>query len=397
MTFAYRAAEPSGRVVRGHVVAASRDAAASSLTEKGLWPVELHVRAHDHTLDPRRRGLSAAHLGLGLRILADLLAAGLTVRRALAAFEELAPAAWRAALPAIRESVRQGRSLGAALGDAPVTIPREIVGIIEAGEAGSGLAQAVRRAADLTEEAATVQAALAAALAYPIILAMTGMAALAVIVGVVLPRFALILADIGQSLPPLTRAVLAVGAVLQHSSAWLAVVAGLLVVAWRAAVATPRGRRVWHRLLLHTPLFGGVRRSAAASRFCTSLSALLESGVPVAAAMPHAARATGDAVLGNAVLAAREQVVHGDRPSRALAAHDAATTTVYRLIAAGETSGLLAQMLVHAARIERERAIGRTRAIIRLLEPSLILVFGGLVAVVAAALLQALYSMRPSV
>ena len=87
--------------------------------------------------------------------------------------------------------------------------------------------------------------------------------------------------------------------------------------------------------------------------------------------------------------------MHGDRLSRALATHGAATPTVTRLVRAGEESGRLAGMLAHAARLEREHAIGQTKAIIRFLEPSLIVMFGGVVAFVAAALLQALYSIRP--
>jgi type II secretory pathway component PulF len=230
---------------------------------------------------------------------------------------------------------------------------------------------------------------------YPVILAVAGTAAIALLVGTVLPRFALLLADVGQTLPPTTRVALGVATALQHRGLALLAVGGLTLAAWRVWTGTPSGRRAWHTALLRLPLLGAVRRSAATARACGALAALLESGVPIASALPHAARATGDGALTARLLAARETVIHGERLSRALATYSAATPTAVRLVRAGEESGRLAPMLAHAARLEREHALGRTRALVRLLEPSLIVVFGGIVAFVAAALLQALYSIRP--
>jgi type II secretory pathway component PulF len=396
VTFAYRAARQDGRIERGNVTAANRGAATESLAQRGLWALELREQEADRTFGAAgRRRLPVAQLALGMRVIAELLEAGLPVTRTLATFEELATSGWREALPGIRESVRQGKSLGASLGDATVAIPRDVIGIIQAGEAGSGLAKAVRRAAELTEDAAGTRAALRAALAYPFILATAGTMAVGLLVGVVLPRFALILADVGQALPPTTRAVLGVAAAFRRGGVPALVVATICLVGWRAAVSTPSGRRAWHDSLLRVPLLGGLRRAAAASRICGTLAALLESGVPLASALPHAARASGDAALTGRLLAAREKVVHGERLSRALATHGATTLMVVRLVRAGEESGRLAAMLAHAARLEREYAVGRTKALVRLLEPSLILIFGGIVAFVAAALLQALYSIRP--
>jgi len=392
--FAYRAAQQDGGLVRGSVVAASHDAAVEALAQRGLWTIELRQETAGRARGRTTRGMPIAQLALGLRILADLLEAGLPVTRTLATFDELAPAAWRTALPELRESVRQGKGLATSLG-AIGAVPEEVIGIIQAGEAGSGLATAVRRAAELTEEAASTRGALRAALAYPLILVTAGTGAVALLVGIVLPRFALILADVGQTLPTTTRVVLEVAAVVRRGCVPGLLVSSLCIVLWRAMVGTAAGRLRWHRLLLRTPLLGTLRRSAATSRMCGTLSALLESGVPMAAALPHAARAAGDAALGQALMAARVSVLHGERLSRALALHHAATPTVTRLIRAGEESGRLAAMLGHGGRIEREHAVGRTKAIVRLLEPSLIVIFGGVIALVAAALLQALYSLRP--
>jgi len=122
----------------------------------------------------------------------------------------------------------------------------------------------------------------------------------------------------------------------------------------------------------------------------------LDSGVPVSAALVHAARASGDAALGARLLATRESVVVGQGIARALAVAGALTPTTIRLVQAGEETGRLSAMFAHASVLERDQADRRLHAAVRLLEPGLILVFGGIVALVAAALLQAIYSVRPA-
>ncbi|HEX2210517.1 MAG TPA: type II secretion system F family protein, partial [Longimicrobium sp.] len=279
---------------------------------------------------------------------------------------------------------------------APVGFPPLVVGLVQAGEAGSGLAAAVTRAAELTEQAAETRRAVRAALAYPMILAAAGAGSLVLLVGFVLPRFAAVLADLGQGLPPTARTVL--GAAELARAAFLPGLFTLLAAAalWKAWTGTEDGRARWHAFLLGIPLVGAVRRAGAVGRFCAALGALLESGVPIAPALSHATRATGDAALARRILAAREQVVAGHAIATSLQAHDAATPTAVRLIRTGEETGRLAAMLAHAARIESARAEQTVRSLVRVLEPGMIIVFGGVVALVAAALLQAVYSVRPT-
>lgn len=390
--FRYRAARPDGTMELGEVRASSRESAVASLTDRGLFPMEVVARP---ALRMSRARLSASELALGLRLLANLLEADLPISRALSAFEDLAPLGWRPGMETIRSQVREGQTLATALAHSPLPIPSLVVGIIQAGEAGSGVAAAVRSAAQLTEHAAATRAAIRAALTYPVILACAGTASLALLVGVVLPRFAVILADLGQALPPITRFVLAAAGATRASALPVLLVIAALAVWWRSWTASEAGRSRWHAYLLTLPGIGTVRRAAATSRGCSAIAALLRSGVPIAGALHHAAAAAGDAAVSTRLLTAREQVVMGQRISRALEQADAFTPTAARLVRAGEETGRLAELLEHAARIERERAEDLTRAAVRLLEPALILIFGALVALVSAALLQAVYSVRP--
>jgi len=391
--FAYRAARADGAFEHGVLAAESRDAALRALTAQGLWAVDLTAARSGNDLRTR---LSPADLALGLRVLSTLLESGLPVSKALAAMPELAPDAWQPALPGLARSVREGSSLGAALERSGLAIPAVVLGIVRAGEAGSGLARAVRRAADLMDESAANRAAVRAALVYPCILAVAGTVSVGILVGVVLPRFGAILADLGQSLPPTTRFVLQASAVARVAALPAGIATLIILVAWRAWISTADGAVRWANILLGAPVIGRIRRSAGTARVCAALSALLESGVALSSALTHAARAAGDAAIQHRVLAARTSVIAGARPSAAFLTEDALTPIASRLVRAGEETGALVPMLAHAARLENERATDRVRSAVRLLEPTLILAFGGLVALVAAALLQAIYSVRPT-
>jgi type II secretory pathway component PulF len=391
--FSYRAAHRTGSIERGTVRAATDEAAREVLFSRGLFPLEVREQRGREAGGAR---ISTPDLALGLRVLATLLESGLPVARALAAMEDLVPPTWEVVLPALRESVRQGNSLGAALSAAPMRIPPLVIGLVQAGEAGSGLAAAVGRAAHLMEQGAETRRAVRAALAYPLILAAAGTGSLLLLVGFVLPRFASVLADLGQGLPPTARAVL--GTAEFARAAFLPGLFSVLALAalWQVWIGTQEGRESWHTFLLNVPLLGTIRRAGAVSRFCAALGALLESGVPIAPALAHATPATGDEALASRILAARERVIAGHGIAASLQEKSAATPTSVRLIRAGEEAGRLAPMLAHAARIESARAEQMVRSLVRILEPLMIILFGGVVALVAAALLQAVYSVRPT-
>jgi len=391
--YEYEVATESGRITRGTVDAESSAEAREILATRGSLLVSLVHRGERRA---RRDPISSSDLAIGLRILGDLLDSGISVGRALQAFEDLAPKSWRAALPGVRESIREGRGLADALANASIEVPPLVIGIARAGEAGAGLAPAMRRAAELTEAAAETQSAVRAALAYPVVVAAAGVAAITVLLTVVLPRFAKILADLGQKLPASTQLVIQLSAAARHALLPSAIGGVVATGVWKSWVSTDAGRRAWHRLLLGVPLVGDVRRGAATARVAHSLGALLENGVAVSTALAHSARASGDAELEARLMDARAIVSSGEPLSRALESTDALTPTTVRLIRAGEDSGRLAAMLEHAARIEQARTDRMVRTAVRMLEPMLLLTFASMVALVAAALLQAIYSVRPT-
>jgi general secretion pathway protein F len=390
-SFSYSAARADGSIERGSLTAESRAAAVNALGGRGLFVIIVAAEAQRL----RRRGnLNAPEVALGLRVLADLLESGLPLSRALAVLEELAAPSWQRVLPAIRESVRAGTSFASAL-SATAVFPDVVIGLVQAGESGSGLGAALRRGAEFTEQTAVLHSTIIASLAYPAVLACAGVASVGLMVGIVLPRFAAILGELGQSLPPVTHFVIQGATLARLATLPFLVALVAAVVIWHAWTSTVLGRRQWHDQLLALPLIGDIRRAAATARYFGALAALLENGVAISAGLIGASRAAGDAAISARVLEARELVSHGERLSRALDRTRAATPLAIRLTRAGEESSNLTRMMNHVAKLEHDRAARLVRTATRVLEPTLVICIGGLIALVAAALLQAVYSVRP--
>ncbi len=391
VAFTFKAVRRDGSHEQGVIEATTREAAVALLGSRGAFAIELAAPAAHQ----RRSRVSAEDLALGLRALVTILSSGVPLARALAMLEDLVPDSWHAALPELRRRVEQGERFGAALEVSPLPFPPQVIGIIAAGESGSGLVAATESAAQLLEQRAAMRTALRSALAYPCMLAVAGSASIALLVGFVLPRFAELLTDYGQTLPFSTRAVLMFGAVARVAAVPGLIGMALLIALLPAWLAQRDRMRRLHGVLLRVPAVGDIRRSQATAHACSALAALLSSGVPLAVALTHAARASGDLEIEARLIRARAGIARGDRISAALKGAAAFTPTAIRLVRVGEETGKLADMLAHASRIEATQALQRLQRLTRGLEPMLILLFGGFVMVVAAALLQAMYGLRP--
>jgi general secretion pathway protein F len=389
--FRYEAARTDGATVRGVLDAATTIEAAAVLSGRGLFPLSVE-------LNPERK---AWRLGLRsvraqatvFQSLASLVEAGIPLVNALHASESVASERLRFALQRVGTRVREGASLGAALASEDDLFSGITVGLVRGGERGVGLGAALTQAAAQLEREAEAVARVRGALAYPLLLAAVGTASVGVIVTFVVPRFVTLLGDLGQALPLATRMLVTASSVARHFGLLIVgAVIGAVMLGLRAA----RDRRVaWHEWLLGLPLVGTIRHALASARVCRALSALLGTGTPALAALTIAEDAAGDAAVANRIRRARERVSEGVALSTALSSTKAVTATSLQLLTIGEGSSQVSPLLTKAAELEERDAERRLKTVLTFLEPGLILLFAGIVAFVAAALLQAVYSLRP--
>lgn len=393
MNFVYEAVAPSGRTFRGVEAAASEAALERILQDRGLLPVAISVEAERRSRAPRtgrrRAGVE------GIRYLATLLAAGFPLDRALDTVARLSghPTVSRV-FRETGEAVRGGQTLAGAMSAHPRVFPGIAVGMVEAGERGGRQAEALGRLADYLDREEALRGQVVSALVYPALMAVVGGAAIAVLALYVLPRFVLLLEDAGAGLPRSTEMLMATGAFL--SSRWpvllVACTAGFgTVLAFRR---TPGGRVATDRFLARLPVLGAIRQNLAATRLGRTLASLLGAGLPLVQALEVAERTLVDAGAVEDVTRAREEVVTGGTLSSALGRAAAFPYLFLQMVALGEESGRLEEMLERGAHTSEEQLERSLTRLVRLLEPALIVTFGIVAGWVAMSLLQAIYGMR---
>ena len=390
-SFRYEAATSDGRTVKGMLDTTSRAAATSLLSQRGLFPVMVDVVTGEEQLGWRKP--SRRDLAIVVQSLASLVEAGVPLEQALAATQELVTGQFNSALGRVTERVREGASLASAMEAETGLFAGVTVGLVRGGEQGVGLGPALIQAAEQLEKDAEQVARIRSALAYPILLAVVGLFSVGLISFFVVPRFAELVADANRALPAATRILLTTSNVLRSYGVLLVICIGLAAIA--AHQWTVRFPHLWHRWLLEFPLVGKVRFSLTTARVCRTLGALFGTGTPALYALDVARNSVGDFAIAKRLTLVRESVSQGSALSLALMSEDAVTPEAARLVKIGEGSGQLSNLLLKAASINEQIAERRLKSLITILEPVLILALAALVAFVAAALLQAVYSVRP--
>ena len=391
--YRYRAARADGRIVRGVVEAASAGQADVVLTDRGLAPVEVTLLA---TRSELRRAARRRDLALVFQSLAALVGAGVPLERAVAATESLARGPLRDLLRQAQVALREGQPLSGVLATVRGLVPGVVIGMIRAGEAGSALPAALDHAARHLDQEAALAGRVQQALAYPVLLAIAGTGSVLVIGTIIVPRFAELLRDAGAPVPLATRLLLAGSTSL--SRYWVSLVAIGVLGFWGLArwLGQPAGRHAADAALLALPVVGPVRHALATARVARALGAMLAAGVPLLAALDAACDAAGDSSVARRLGVVRERVAAGESVTTALIAEGALVRGAVQLVAVGETSGRLADLTLRAGALAAQDAERGLAVLVAVIEPALIVGFGVLVAFVAAALLQAVYSLRPA-
>ncbi len=393
-SFKYRAVKSDGSVIRGVASSDSPEALAARLSHQGLYLLDARTVRERFRL---RRRVSRQDLAVVFRNVAALTRAGMPVERAMGASEALVRGPLREALDEARRRIREGRGVAEAMSAQGEVFPPVVVGMVRAGERGSQLAEALGSVATQLEGEAALRSQLHSALAYPAMIVVVGLVSVVVMGGVVVPRFAEVLAELGAELPRSTRMLLAASTLLRRFG-----VPGLIGIALGSVALASLLRRGdircrVHALLLRVPVLGGIRLGFASAHTCRALGAMLATGMPLLSALDSVGDAAGDAEIARRLRLVRESVARGERLTPSLEREHALVPLALQLVGVGENSGDLGRMVGRAGDLAGERTERSLRTLVSLLEPALVIGLGFLVALTAGALLQAVYSVRPGV
>lgn len=382
--FRYQALDAAGRSVSGVVQADTPRDARAQLRGRGLLPSAVETNARQLWA----RGISAAQLSLLTRQLATLLDSGLTMEQALAALiEEAEVPLTREVLAGVKTELMAGASLAAALGGHERSFPEFYRALVRGGEESGALPKVLQHLADYLDARQALRQKTSLALLYPILVAVVATAIVTGLLVYVVPQVVQVFQQSRQSLPLLTRGLIGLSDFLR--AAWPFILVLVLGVGVGAHLALRRAhvRRRWHAFLLRLPSLGSLIRGVDTSRFASTLAILVGGGVPLLAAMASGARAMSNVVMRDAVERATERVREGTSLARALGETRKFPPLLVHLVASGEMSGKLEQMLERAARLETQALERRLAVFLTLLEPVMILVMGAVVLLIVLAIL----------
>jgi general secretion pathway protein F len=294
----------------------------------------------------------------------------------------------------VRERLRGGSSLAAALAAEPASFPRLYIGLVRAGEAGGNLGETLERLARLLQRQRSLSLTIRSALVYPTILVVAGLGSIIFLVGTVLPQFVPMFAQSGVPIPTATRVLLALGDVVRQGGPWALAALPVLIITGRQALARPRVRRLVDAALLRLPLLGPLLREGLAARFARTFGTLLGNGVPLIGALAIAQETLGNMVAVEAVRRASDSARDGAGVARALEAAGVFPPRLVLLLRLGEETARLAETALQAADIHEERLGAMIQRLMAIMVPAITLIMGLAVAGIVASLLTAMLSIN---
>ena len=399
--YQYKAFDQEGHATAGVIDADSQKDARAKLRMQQIFAIEIKESEKEIglTTDVKIKSLfkriGQREIAVITRQLATLLRAGLPLVRSLKAIEDqLQDSPLRAHVVEIREDVNRGLSLAAAMEKHSKIFSPLYVNMVRAGESAGALDDILERLATFSEKTMALQNKVRSAMVYPIFMAVVGCIAVMVLLTFVVPTITKIFLETKQQLPAPTMALLRISSFLKNYWWFLLIAIGALI-----ALSRQMGKRkavsvFMDKVKLRMPVFGSVVRKMAVSRFARTLSILSASGVPILKAMNIVRSVVNNEVLAQAIDKASEAVGAGKSIAEPLGESGVFPPIVTHMIAVGETSGKLEEMLQSVADAYDNEVENSVAALISLIEPAMIIIMGAVVGFIVLAILLPIFEMN---
>ena len=399
--YAYKARNTSSQLVEGVLEGATSSVVVDVLRGQGLTPVEIKesrvaVRKADSSWNVSLTRQKVTHIDLLLfsRQMHTLLKSGVPIMRALSGLQDAAiNPEMKRVIGEVRESLEGGRELSQALARHPRVFSPFYLSMVRVGEATGLLEEIFYRLFEHLEFERYMREQVKSALRYPMFVIIAMAVAIVVVNIWVIPAFAKVFAGFGAELPLMTRVLLGFS---DFMVAWWPVLLGgvaAAVLVFRAWVGTIRGRYVWDRMSLKFPIAGKILHKAALSRFARSFSLGLKSGVPVMQALSNSAQTVDNAYVSRCVEGMRESVERGESLLRAGIGSKIFTPVVLQMVAVGEESGAVDDMMNEIGDMYRQEVEYELKTLGQQIEPILIVLLGAMVLILALGIFLPMWDM----
>ncbi|MGH9092356.1 MAG: type II secretion system F family protein [Acidimicrobiales bacterium] len=393
-TFDYKVRDKSGNMIQGQLDGDSLPVVVGRLREMGYLPVsvtpapsaglktEIVIPGFTDRIKPKE-------VAMFTRQFATMVDSGLSISRSLAVLANQVENKYLGEkLRLVRENVESGSSLSAALARHPKVFNNLYVAMVQAGEVGGSIDVVLKNIADQLETQVELNRKIRGAMTYPIVVVSVIVVIFLVMMVVIVPIFKKLFTTLGGKLPTPTRILISISNTLLSWHAAivvLVIVAG--VIAFRRWIHTEGGRMKWDGFKMKPPVFGPLVHKTVLARFASTLSSMLESGVPAMEALDIVAQASGNAVMATAVQDIKRAVREGRSFAEPMRRHEIFPTLITQMVEVGESTGALDEMLHRTAEFYTGEVNQTVDNLTSILEPMLVVTMG----VIVGAIIISLY------
>ncbi|MEO0129079.1 MAG: type II secretion system F family protein [candidate division WOR-3 bacterium] len=379
-TFVWKGRTATGASASGELTAQSQADVVAALRQKKIIPTSIKIKEEKKGFALFGGRISKRALSVFTRQFATMLGAGLPLLNCLEILsKQTESAGLKRVLDEVRTDVEGGLSLADALRRQPKAFDNLYVNMVESGETGGALDTILQRLATYLEKTVALQRKIRGAMIYPAIISVVAVGAIAVLLIFVIPIFAKMYEGVGRELPAMTQLVIRISNFMKVAAVPLLIGLILLFTIIRRWHKTESGAKALDPLFLKTPVFGDLIKKQAIARFSRTLSTLLSSGVPIIDALEITAKSAGNWVIEDAILKARVSIKGGENIADPLSKTAVFPPMVTQMIAIGEASGGLDDMLSKVADFYDAEVDQAVENLTNALEPIIMVVLGGVV------------------
>jgi type II secretory pathway component PulF len=399
-TYKYRAKKGSGETVEGGVEAQSEEEAVEKVNQMGYLPIFIRKereRAAQTAFAPVKPSIriKPREITIFSRQLASLLKSGVPILKAVNIISEQSEdIRLRNMLKGIHDSVREGAIFSSALEKFPNVFPPLYIALIHAGEDSGALPEVLLRLNGYRIKQEEASSRFRMALAYPVLMALVGLATVVFMLTFVMPRLMRVFISMGQDLPLPTKLLLSISQGLQQWWFWIILVIGIAVLILRWESNTPAGRMFLSSLKLRLPVLGKFILRAELARFSRTLELLIKDGIPILKAIDIAMPVLGNEAIKDQLIQSHKDLKQGGSFGRSLKNSKLVPLFMSNIIIVGEESGKLDEALAEAANLYEQETEEVLKVMMSLLEPLMILVMGLIVGFIVIAMLLPIFEIN---
>jgi type IV pilus assembly protein PilC len=396
-TYSYKVRDRQGKLLEGSLEAESSALVVNRLRQMGYTPIAIDQK-DDVSLSmevklPFTGKPKMKDVAIFSRQFATMINSGLSLLRSLYILAEQTENKQLASVvDQVRSDVERGASLSQALGRHPKVFNRLYVAMVRAGETGGVLDSVLLQLAAMIEKQVELRRKIKSAMTYPVVVFCVCILIVAAMLLFIVPTFKGIYAQLGGTLPVLTRVLISISTAFKKFFPVFIVLGGVGIWGFKRWIGTEQGRAVWDRVMLKMPVFGKLVQKTALTRFASTLGVLMRSGVPILEALEITSDTVSNDVLAVAVRDVQAGVKVGESMAKPLSQHAVFPPMVVQMIAVGEETGAVDTMLDKIGEFYSQEVEATVNALTSLLEPLLIVFLGACVGGMVIALYMPMFN-----